>query len=203
MYAQSTNIPNLEGLQATARFLVRHRKKGNQPEPTNQTLVNTVLTMNNFRFNDTNYLQISGTAIGTRVAPTYANIFMSDFERKHVYSYPKQPSLWVRFIDDILLIWEHGEEKLLRFISHLNAVHKTIKFTSEISPTKVSFLDTFVILNEDGGISTDLYVKPTDSNNYLLFSSAHPVHCKRRIPYSQFLRIRRICFKEADIRQKH
>ena len=41
----------------------------------------------------------------------------------------------------------------------------------------------------------DLYCKPTDSHNYLLYtcSSAHPHHCKKSIPHSQCLWIRRIC----------
>ena len=193
-----TNIPNLEGFQATARFLVKHRKFGNKPEPCSQTicqLLNTVLTMNNFRVNNNHYLQVAGTAMGTRVAPTYANIFMADFERKFVDSYPKQPKFWVRLIDDILLICE---DELQKFITHLNTVHKSIKFTSESSTTEVNFLDTCIHRTEDGKLTTDLYIKPTDSNNYLLYSSAHPPHCKRSIPYSQFLRIRRICTEKAD-----
>ena len=142
-----------------------------------------------------------GTAMGTRVAPTYANIFMSDFESRHVYTHPEQPLLWVRFIDDIFLIWEHGTESLDKFISHLNNVHQTIKFTSEISPTKVNFLDTCVAISEDGKLTTDLYTKPTDSNNYLLYSSAHPAHCKRGIPFGQFLRLRRICSDDSNFIQ--
>ena len=99
----------------------------------------------------------------------------------------------MRFIDDILLIWEHGRAELDKFILHLNTVHRTIKFTSEISLNEVSFLDTMVHLDPTQGLSTDLFVKPTDSNNYFLYTSAHPRHCKRGIPFGQFLRIRRIC----------
>ena len=44
----------------------------------------------------------------------------------------------------------------------------------------------------------DLYSKPTDSHNFLLYSSAHPRSCRDSIPYSQFLRIRRICSKITD-----
>ena len=160
-------------------------------------MLDMVLTMNNFRFDGNHYLQTAGTAMGTRVAPTYANIFMSDFEERHVYTYPKQPTLWRRFIDDIFLIWEHGAESLKMFIHHLNNVHPTIKFTAECSVTKVNFLDTWVI-NHDGSIVTDLYNKPTDSSNYLLYTSAHPMHCKRGIPFSQYLRIRRICSETSD-----
>ena len=46
---------------------------------------------------------------------------------------------------------------------------------------------------QDHKISTDLYTKPTDAHDYLLYSSAHPQKCKDSIPYSQFLRIKRIC----------
>ena len=87
-----TNIPNFEGRQAVGRFLAKHRQWGTGPEPSNQSichLLNMVLTMNNFRFDIEHYLQVSGTAMGTRVAPTYANIFMADFEDKYVYTYPK------------------------------------------------------------------------------------------------------------------
>ena len=129
----------------------------------------------------------------TRVAPTYANIFMADFEETHVYTYPKQPKIWVRYIDDIFMIWEHGAEELQKFLKHLNEVHKTIKFTSESSQQKVNFLDTWVIKKENGHIDTDLYTKPTDSNNYLEYTSAHPSHTKRGISLGQFLRLRRIC----------
>ena len=36
-------------------------------------------------------------------------------------------------------------------------------------------------------------VKPTDTHQFLGPSSSHPYHCKKGIPYSQALRINRIC----------
>ena len=194
-----TNIPNLEGRIAEAKFLRKHRTVSKGPEPTNKSIcqmLNMVLTMNNFRFDGRDYLQTAGTAMGTRVAPTYANIFMSDFEDKFVYTYPKQPLFWARFIDDIFMVWEYGEEELQKFILHLNTIHATIKFTSEYSQTKVNFLDVWAIKNREGYLFTDLYTRPTDSNNYLHYFSAHPGHCKRGIPLGQFLRLRRICSKD-------
>ena len=35
-------------------------------------LINLVLTNDNFQFNDENYLQILGTAMGTKMAPCFA-----------------------------------------------------------------------------------------------------------------------------------
>ena len=175
-----TNIPNTDGRVAV----------GKGPEPSNTDIcqmLNMVLTMNNFRFDGEDFLLIAGTAMGTRVAPTYANISMSEFENKFVYTYPKKT---------IFFIWEHGEEELHKFLEYLNGVHNTIKFTSEFSTFKVNFLDVWVIKGEDGYVNTDLYTKPTDSNNYLYFFSAHPSHCKRGIPLGQFLRLRRILSRD-------
>ena len=49
-------------------------------------------------------------------------------------------------------------------------------------------------------ICTNLYCKPTDSHNYLLYSSEHPRHLLNGIPYSQFVRIKRLCSKPEDFR---
>ena len=52
-------------------------------------------------FNQDNYLQINGTAMGTRVAPMYANLFMNSLEETYIYPHTKCPRIWFRFIDDI------------------------------------------------------------------------------------------------------
>jgi hypothetical protein len=38
----------------------------------------TVLKNNNFTFDGNHYLQINGTAMGTKMAPSYANMFMGN-----------------------------------------------------------------------------------------------------------------------------
>ena len=83
------------------------------------------------------------------------------------------------------------------FVRHLNTRGDTIKFTMECSTESIAFLDVRVRVTEGHIIST-LYCKPTDSHDYLLYSSAHPQRCKDSIPYSQFLRLRRICSEEKD-----
>ena len=52
-------------------------------------------------------------------------------------------------------------------------------------------------LTNDGSISTDLYTKPTDKHQHLLYSSCHPLHTKKAIPFSLALRLRRICSTDA------
>ena len=58
------------------------------------------------------------------------------------------------------------------------------------------FLDVQVHLSNNH-IETDLHTKPTDKHQYLLKTSCHPSHTKQTIPFSLFLRIRRICSNDA------
>lgn len=64
--------------------------------------------------------------MGTKLAPNYGNLFMSDFETKHIFTYSLQPIYYRKFIDDIFLIWDHPPAVLDNFIDHLNSVHPTI-----------------------------------------------------------------------------
>ena len=125
-------------------------------------LIGMILIMNNFVFNDERFIQQHGTAMGTRMAAAYANLFMGDFEKKALQNYPDKPHLWLRYIDDILMVWTHGEEKLDEFIKNLNSIHSTTKPTSERSATSIPFLDVNIQLHD--GIETDLYCNPTDIN---------------------------------------
>ena len=71
-------------------------------------------------------------------------------------------------------------------------MHPTIKFTAYWSKTSINVLEVTVSAAE-GVIETDLYVKPTESHQYLLSSSCHPFYCKKGIPCSQALRLNRTC----------
>ena len=117
---------------------------------------------------------------------------MAELEEEILSEIELKSYLWWRYIDDIFLLWKHGEEKLKKFIECLNEEYPTIKTTAEWSQTSINFLDVSVSFT-DGKITTDLYVKTTDSHQYLHSSSSHPYHCKMGIPYSQALRLNRIC----------
>ena len=135
--------------------------------------------------------------MGTRLAPSFANLYMYHFEDLYVYPYHLQPKVWYRYIDDIFMIWEHGKTELDSFIAHLNNGNKNITFSSEISENQLNFLDV-TVKTINNRIVTDLYTKPTDRNTYLPYDSAHPKHCMKGLPYGQFLRIRRICSRDSD-----
>ena len=86
--------------------------------------------------------------MGTAVAPNYANLFMDRFETRALSNCPLKPLIWLRFIDDIFMIWTHGKDKLNGFTQYLNSIHPTIKFTHELSHSHIDFLDTTVKIND-------------------------------------------------------
>ena len=65
-------------------------------------------------------------------------------------------------------------------------------YTAEYSRAKINFLDVTVI-KKGNQLVTDLYIKPTDTHQYLHASLCHVSHCKKSIPFSQTLRLNRIC----------
>ena len=182
-----TNIPHNEGIDACRHFL--NTVDGNASSISTEThcdLIRMILTMNNFSFNDKHYLQTHGTAMGTRMAPSYANLFLAKFETDALSRAPFQPFIWWCYIEDIFMIRTRSVQDLNAFTSFLNDIDPTIKLTS------IPFLDVNVSLH-NGKIVTHLYTKPTDKHQYLLHSSCHPIHTKRAIPFSLALRLHHIC----------
>ena len=173
------HIPHEEGLSAT-RAALSGNNTTSIPTKDLVDLARTVLIHNNLTFNDKHYLQILGTAIGTKTAPSYANSFMGKLEADLIEQSPVKPLTWRRFIDDIFMIWTEGEERLKTFMEYMNSFHDTIKFTFEWSYTQVSFLVVSVML-DNGVISTDLYSKPTDKHQYLFHTFCHPNSCKTNV----------------------
>ena len=53
------------------------------------------------------YKQLQGTAMGTKLAPAYANIFMGKLEHNILSHAPLKPSLYKRYIDDIPTYYVH------------------------------------------------------------------------------------------------
>ena len=152
-------------------------------------LAECVLKNNVFEDNMRYFKQLQGTAIGTKFAPPNAILFMGYLEDKILNSFVEKPLVWWLYIDDIFMIWQHEEENK-EFLKILNSCHPTLKFTAEYSLDKVNFLD--VVIRNGNKLLTDLYTKPTDTHQYLEFSSCHVYHSKKYIPYSQALRFNRI-----------
>ena len=133
--------------------------------------------------------------MGTKMAPSYGNIFMGRLEKQLLQSVTPKPLSWLRFIDDIDMKWIHGRKHLKHFSKQQTASFQPLDLLLRSQMSNTSFLDTTSHFS-DNKVAVDLYTKPTDSHQYLLPTSCHPPHCSKNIPYSLALRIRRICFDD-------
>ena len=102
-----SNIPHNDGIGACKKHLDRRALSTTSSEDICQ-LIKSILENNVFIFNDEYFLQVCGTAMGTRMAPCYANIFMADLEENFLSGYPYKPLAYYRYIDDIFIIRSHG-----------------------------------------------------------------------------------------------
>jgi hypothetical protein len=191
-----TNIPTEEGIRATAEALAD--VPFDTPLTTLLKLLSLALNRNEFEFDKRYFKQVRGCAMGTPCAPNFANLFMDQLETRLLRDAPGHiPYCWWRFIDDIFLIWLHTLPELEEFVAYINMAHDTIKFTAEISDKAVNFLDV-TVTRTTNGIETAVYTKPTAAHLYLHYDSNHPTSTKRAIPYSQALRVRKICSTDAS-----
>ena len=193
-----TNIPQGQGMEVFRQALNNSRYRPDPKLPTEflMTLLLFVLTYNIFVFDSSYWLQIYGTAMGTRVAPTFACIFMGWLETRLLAAWTGTAvHLWRRFIDDIFFVWKGSEEELKEFMVHCNSFHPTIKFTFDynLETRSVDFLDIHIWIDDKGFIKTDLYQKPGKVCQLLLPSSAHPSHICKSLPLSIAYRLRRLC----------
>ena len=132
------NIPHKEGLEAIRKAL---NKREDQTISTDSLilLAGCVLKNNVFEHNLRYFKQLNETAIGTKLSPPYAILFMGYLEDKNLNSFVEKPLVWGRYIDDNFMIWQHGKETLKEFLKILNSCHPTIKFIPQYSLHKISF----------------------------------------------------------------
>lgn len=187
-----TSIPQAMGIQAIQNCIT-HSTYSVSEQQFIITLLEFVLSKNYFLFEDSFHQQISGTAMGCNVAPSFAVIFINSLETNFVYPHHlfKHAKLYLRYIDDIFMVWDDTPESLNEFVIFLNNITPTIQFSCESSTVSINFLDVKVY-SSMGKLETDLFVKPTDRNSILHFNSQHPLHVLKSIPFSQFLRVKRI-----------
>jgi len=142
LYPHMSHNEGLEGIRKILNMTT------NQEIPADDIadLAELVLKNNKFEFDGKHFLQKRGTAIGTRMAPAYANLFMHNLESQLLDLASVKPYLLLRYIDDILMIWTAGEELLQELLQWINQYHDTIKFTWDWSRKNVNYLDNIIII---------------------------------------------------------
>jgi hypothetical protein len=97
---------------------------------------------------------------------------------------------------DIFMITNQTISEITLELENANKKDLNIRINSKIS-TSVDFLD-IIITNEDGYLRTSIYHKPTTEPYILPYTSDHPRHVRRNIPYASLVRAARICSHVDD-----
>ena len=93
--------------------------KDNAPIPTHylREMLRLILKENSFQFNGKHYLQTHGTAMGTKTAVSFANVFMAHTETTIRSKQNRfKPTVWKRYIDDIFPLWDISKSDIEAFI---------------------------------------------------------------------------------------
>ena len=155
------SVPHKQGLDSFGRALTMRREKSVHTKFLVRLMM--VLKSNTFEWDKKLFLQILGTAIGTRSAPTFCGLYVGELEQEILNSWASLdpealPADWWRFIEDCLF-WLSGTlGDLVIFVHFVNQFNPYIKFTVDYNFTTRSvdleFLDLKIWVDDDGIIKT-------------------------------------------------
>ena len=140
-------------------------------------LINNATSSVEFSFNNAMYKQTDRVAMGSPLGTALVNSFVGCYEKK-LFSQTQKPPTHFRYVDDTFAIFDH-EAEADEFLTKLNCLHPSLKFTFEKEKGKcLPFLDVYVE-RTDVGFETSVYRKPTFTGQYLRWESFRPL--KRKI----------------------
>jgi len=148
--------------------------------------------------------------MGTRCAPNFANLYMASLEEfflnQELAAGRPIPTVGTRYIDAILVIWEHSQEALNTFTNNLNQLYQQIKFTIDDSPNNTIFLDLNIFkgpnFNQTNLLDFEPYRKKCHKISYLHYQSCHPKHHFKGIARGEAIRTLRNS-SNIDIYEKY
>ena len=76
-----------------------------------------ILQENAFQFKGKDFLQTHGTAMGTKTAVSFADIFMAKIETAIIDQQNTKPLVWKRYIDDVFSLWDTNREEITTSLS--------------------------------------------------------------------------------------
>ena len=115
--------------------------------------------------------------MGIKFAPSYANLFMAHWENAAPEKCYQKPTMYFRYLDDIWILWEHGETQFQTFFDILNTHSLAIRLSVRVEKNSIDFMNvTGPQTNETGIVNTKVFFKLTDTHQVLNKSSFHPKH---------------------------
>ncbi|CAJ0922383.1 unnamed protein product [Ranitomeya imitator] len=142
-----TSIRHQDGIESVMSFLSQNTGLNNHQLKFCKDLLTLILTRNFFLFEDQFYIQKKGTAMGSNVAPPYANIFMGQFKITYVYPHP---SFMSHMTFSSFGLGMRRPSSL--FYNDLNSCVPGLTFSINHDFKSMHFLDTMVIIKDDRNI---------------------------------------------------
>ena len=130
-----------------------------------KTLLELAVTNSFFIFNNQLYKQSDGLGMGLPLAPCFANIFMSHYEKIFLNNCPNEfaPIFYRRYVDDTFVLFREQNHAVL-FFDYINKQHPNLSFTMEQeNNSSLSFLDVLITKTRNS-FSTSVFRKPTNSS---------------------------------------
>ena len=128
-----TKVPVAEALDVVSSQLSHDNSLEEQTTPSQGTICQVAklyLQSTYFQIKYTFYEQLEGAAMGSLLSPVIATLYMEALEEKTLHCFPLQPMMWLRYVDDIFVVWSHGMEVLGDFDNHLNTQDRATQFTT-------------------------------------------------------------------------
>ena len=118
--------------------------------------------------------QTSGVGKGFLLFPFFASFFVEDCEERAFEQVTHRPLCWFYYVDNTFVVWQHGTEKLERFLDHLNGLHRNILFTLGMEKDgHPFFLDIDIYKRLDDSQGHKVYQKSTLTDLCLKLRSHH------------------------------
>lgn len=156
-----------------------------------------VMQKNVFQFDDTYWLQKSGTAMGTSCACMFATLYYAWHERQTILvEFQAELLYYRRFIDDICGVWISTEERWNEFQAALS--FGNLRWTVSDLCEEVNFLDLTISIDSDRRLRTRTFQKPMNLFLYLPPHSAHPPGVLKSLVYGNLNRFYRQNSKVED-----
>ena len=212
-----TNITTEKGAESIGFYWDQYAKEVGLPARITKEFVLDLYTFCQenlyFEFCGQIYRQVSGTGMGKIFAPALADLKIGkdeiDLENFVIASFPNETAIaflesYFRYLDDVIFRWRTSYPGLDIIKQKMNLIDPNIKYIfqdsleDDFKDKGLPYLD--VLLKIEGSrLTTDIYAKETDTFNYLPFSSSHPRHCTRNIPFSLARRIKGIVSEESRL----
>ena len=127
-----------------------------------QNICNIILTQNYFRFNNIQYSQMQGLAMGVPSSSILSEIYLQFLESTRIYDILLRHQImgYFHYVDNILIVYDNNDTDIHKVLKQFNSISPTLTFAIEPEWNKcIKFLN--ITIHNDQKISFQIYRKPS------------------------------------------